>query len=130
MGAGMDGDWRQKGLTVVIGISTEKIAEDISVAGCVASPHFPDFVTQRVGDELVFRTFHDVIRADVGRLGVGVIGCVEFLGGKKSEVFAPEEAAERGGVVAGFERVAVHCTVDEVSVFHYNGKFAVVDTHL
>ncbi len=101
-----------KGLTVVVGISTEEMAEEISVAGCVAGPHVPDLVTQRVGDEFVFGTFHDVVGADVGRLGVGVIGCVEFLGGEEPEMFAPEEAAECGGMVAGFEGLAVHCTVD------------------
>ena len=106
------------------------MAEEISVAGCVASPHIPDFITQRIGDELVFRAFHDIIGADVGRLGVGVVGRVEFLSGEKPEVFAPKEAAERGGVVAGFEGLAVHCAVDEVSVFHYDGEFAVVDAHL
>lgn len=106
------------------------MAEEISVAGCVASPHVPDFITQRIGDELVFRTFHDIIGADVGRLSVGIIGCVEFLSGEKSEVFTPEEAAERGGVVAGFKGFAVHCAVDEVAVFHYDGEFAVVDAHL
>ena len=106
------------------------MAEEISVAGCVASPHIPDFITQRIGDELVFRAFHDIIGADVGGLGVGVVGRVEFLSGEKPEVFAPKEAAERGGVVAGFEGLAVHCAVDEVSVFHYDGEFAVVDAHL
>ena len=34
--------WR---LTVVVGISTEKVAEGFSVAGCVAGPHVPDLVT-------------------------------------------------------------------------------------
>lgn len=81
--------WEREGLTVVVGISTEKMAEEISVAGCVASPHVPDFVTQRIGNELVFRTFHDIIGADVGRLGVGVVGCVEFLSGEKPKMFAP-----------------------------------------
>ena len=45
-------------------------------------------------------------------------------------MFAPEEATERGGVVAGFEGFAVHCAVDEISVFHYHGEFAVMDAHL
>ena len=120
----------RKKLTVVVGISTEEMAEEISVAGCVAGPHVPDFVTQRVSDEFVFGTFHDIVGADVGRLGVGVGGCVEFLSGKEPEMFAPEEAAECGRVVAGFERLAVHCAVDEISVFHYDGEFAVVDAHL
>ena len=111
----------RKGLTVVVGISTEEMAEEISVAGCVASPHVPDFITQRIGDEFVFRTFHDIIGADVRRLSVGVVGCVEFLSGEKPKVFAPEEAAERGGVMASFVGLAVHCAVDEVSVFHYDG---------
>lgn len=89
MGASMAEIWEREGLTVVVGISTEKMAEEISVAGCVASPHVPDFVTQRIGNELVFRTFHDIIGADVGRLGVGVVGCVEFLSGEKPKMFAP-----------------------------------------
>ena len=100
------------GLTVVVGISTEKIAKEFSIAGCIAGPHVPDLVTQGVGDEFVFGTFHDVVGADVGRLGIGVVGCVEFLGGEEPEVFAPEEAAECGGVVAGFEGLAVHFAVN------------------
>ena len=47
-GDGARQGWRcgkGKGLTVVVGISTEKVAEDLSVAGCVAGPHVPDLVT-------------------------------------------------------------------------------------
>lgn len=100
------------GLTVVVGISTEKIAEKVSVAGCVAGPHVPYLVTQGIGDEFVFGTFQDVVGADVGWLSVGVVGGVEFLGGEEPKVFAPEEAAECGGVVAGFEGLAIHCAVN------------------
>ena len=113
MGEGRGGRCgKGKKLTVIVWISTEKIAEEFSVVGCVAGPHVPDLVTQGVGDEFVFRTFHDIVGADVGGLGIGVVGCVEFLGGKEPEVFAPEEAAECGGVVAGFEGLPVHFAVN------------------
>ena len=60
----------------------------------------------------MFGTFHNVVGADVRRLGIGIVGCVKFLGGEEPEVFAPEEAAERGSVVAGFEGLAVHLTIN------------------
>ncbi len=49
---------------------------------------------------------------------------------EQAEMFAPEEAAEGGGVMAGFVGLAVHGTVEEVLVFHYDGEFGVVDTEL
>ena len=45
-------------------------------------------------------------------------------------MFAPEEAAERGGVVACAVGLAVHGAVEEVLVFHDDGEFAVVDAEL
>ena len=42
-------------------------------------------------------------------------------------MLAPEEAAEGGGVVAGFVWLTVHGAIEVVLVFHYDGEFRVVD---
>jgi hypothetical protein len=49
---------------------------------------------------------------------------------QETEVFAPEHAAEGGGVVAGGVGFAVHHGGEGRCVFHYDGELAVVETQL
>ena len=117
-------------LTIIIRIRPKKMPKNIRIHRRIPSPHIPHLIAQRIGHELVLRTLHHIIRTHVRRLRIGIFGRVQFLGGEEAEVFAPEEAAEGGGVVAGFVGCAVHGAVDEVLVFHDDGEFAVVDAEL
>ena len=106
------------------------MSEQVRVPRCVARPHIPDLVTQRIGYEFVFRSLHYVIRTHVWRLSVRIFGCVELLGGEQTEMLTPEEPAESGGVMACFVRLTIHGAVEVVLIFHDDGEFTVVDTEL
>lgn len=116
-----------KRLDIVVWVRAEKMTEKVGVARCVLRPHIPDFVAKGVGYEFVLWAFHYVVRTDIWRLSVWIVGGVEFLGWEEAEMFAPEKTAQGGGVVAGFVGLAVHSAVEEVLVFHYDGEFGVVD---
>ena len=45
-------------------------------------------------------------------------------------MFAPEDAAERGGVVAGVVVLAIHFGLERVGVLHDDGEFRVVEAEL
>ena len=117
-------------LTVVIRIRAEEMSEQLGIPRCVAGPHVPDLVAQGVGYEFVFRPFHDVVRAHIWRLSIGIFGRVELLRGEKAEMLTPEQATERGRVVSCFVRLAIHGAVEEVLIFHDDGEFTVVNTKL
>ena len=106
------------------------MSEHVGIPRRVAGPHVPDLIAQGVRYEFVFWPFHNVVRAHVWRLSVRVVGCVELLSGEEAEMLAPEQAAERGGVVACLVRLAVHGAVEEVLIFHDDGEFTVVNAEL
>lgn len=64
---------------MVVGIGTEEVSEDLCVLGCVASPHVPDLVAQRICDELECVIFAGVIGRVVWWCSVGIIGSIEVL---------------------------------------------------
>ena len=106
------------------------MSEQLSIPRCVTGPHVPDLVAQGVGYEFIFRSFHDVVRAHIWRLGIWIFGCVELLGGEKAEMLTPEQATKRGCVVSCSVRLAVHGAIEEVLIFHDDGEFTVVNAKL
>lgn len=94
-------------------------------------PGVPELVAQRVFDELVLGILEGrICRAIVWRLGIRIIGSVDFLSREQTKVLAPQLASERGDESSCFVGLAVHCAVDEVSVLHDDGNLAVVRAHL
>lgn len=112
--------------TVVIRISSEEMAEDLSVGGSVAGPHVPYFVAHRVGHKFILRPFHDIVRTHVGWLSVGVFRSIQGLCREQAEMLSPEQAAKGGSMVTGLERLSVHDAVHEIVIFHHDRQFAVV----
>ena len=106
------------------------MSEQLGIPRCVTGPHVPDLVAQGVGNEFVFRPFHDVVRAHIWRLSVWIFGCVELLCGEEAEMLTPKQATERSCVVSCLVRLAVHGAVEEVLIFHDDGEFAVVNAKL
>ena len=125
MGRGM-----KAALTIIVRIGAEEMSKQVRIPRRVARPHIPDLVTQRIGYEFVFWSLHYVIRTHVWRLSIWVFGCVELLGGEKTEMLTPEEPAESGGVVTCFIRLAIHGAVEVVLIFHDDGEFTVMNTEL
>ncbi len=62
--------------TMIVGVSAEEVAKEFGVGRCVAGPHVPDFVTQGIGDEFVFGSFHDVVGTYIWWLCVWVVRSV------------------------------------------------------
>lgn len=119
-----------EGLTIIVRVGAKEMTEEIGISRGITSPHIPDLIAEGISNEFVFRTFHNVVGADIWRLCVGIFGSIHLLCGKKTEVLAPEEAAEGSDVVSSFVGLAVHGAVESVGVFHYDGEFAVVQAHL
>jgi len=118
-------------LDVVVRVRVEQVTEDFGVGGGARGPHFPELVVEGVADHgvVLVAAFPDVVAVAWG-LGVGVFGGVEGLRVEETHVFAPEHAAEGGGVVAGGIRLAVHHGGEWCCVFHYDGELTVVEAQL
>lgn len=120
-----------KCLDVIVRIGVEQVAEDAGVGGGAFSPHGPKVVAERVGNEGVpFVAGEEVVFAVAWRLGVGVVYGVEGLWWDEAEMFAPEDAAEGGGVVARHELFAVHFGGQGCGIFHHDREFGVVEAKL
>ncbi len=115
---------------MVIRVCAEEVTEEFGVGRRVAGPHVPHSIAQGIGNEFVFRSFHDVVGTNVGRLCVRIVRGVKFLRGEQAEMFAPEHSTEGGGVVTCFVGLTVHGAVQVVLIFHDDRKLAVVETHL
>ena len=105
-------------LTAIIRISPKQMPEHIRIPRRVAGPHLPQRVAHRIGNKFILGPLLQRIGTHVRRLRVRILAGVEFLCGQEAEMLAPEHAAKRGGVMAGFEGLPVHGAFEHVVVFH------------
>ena len=117
-------------LTMIIRIRPEEMSEDFGVFACVDSPSLPNFIAERISDELVLGSLHHVVGTHVRRLGVRVVLGVNVLRGQKAKMFPPEEPPEGSGVISGLKLLSVHCAIQCSRVFHDDRKLTVVDAQL